>query len=144
MKVSNLVGQKRVVTIAPNKSISDLVKILSEYKIGAVVVSDNGFDVEGIVSERDIVRSLNKSMDLSKLKVSDLMTREVRVCLSSDTVASVMQTMTNGRFRHCPVVDEKGKLVSIVSIGDIVKAHISEIAEERDALNSYIHNYDFN
>ena len=100
MKVSNLVGQKRVVTIAPNKSISDLVKILSEYKIGAVVVSDNGFDVEGIVSERDIVRSLNKSMDLSKLKVSDLMTREVRVCLSSDTVASVMQTMTNGRFRH--------------------------------------------
>lgn len=144
MKVSNLVGQKRVVTIAPNKNITELVRLLGEYKIGAVVVSDNGFDVEGIVSERDIVRSLSKSMDLSKLKVSDLMTREVRVCLSSDTVASVMQTMTNGRFRHCPVVDEKGKLVSIVSIGDIVKAHISEIAEERDALNSYIHNYDFN
>ena len=144
MKVSNLVGQKRVVTIAPKKGISELVKILSEYKIGAVVVSDNGFDVEGIVSERDIVRSLNQSMDLSNLKVSDLMTREVQVCKSDDTVASVMQIMTNGRFRHCPVVDEKGKLVSIVSIGDIVKAHISEIAEERDALNSYIHNYDFN
>lgn len=144
MKVSNLVGQKRVVTIAPNKNITELVRLLGEYKIGAVVVSDNGFDVEGIVSERDIVRSLSKSMDLSHLKVSDLMTREVQVCRSNDTVASVMQTMTNGRFRHCPVVDEKGKLVSIVSIGDIVKAHISEIAEERDALNSYIHNYDFN
>lgn len=144
MKVSNLVGQKRVVTIAPNKNITELVRLLGEYKIGAVVVSDNGFDVEGIVSERDIVRSLSKSMDLSHLKVSDLMTREVQVCMSNDTVASVMQTMTNGRFRHCPVVDEKGKLVSIVSIGDIVKAHISEIAEERDALNSYIHNYDFN
>lgn len=143
MKVSNLVGQKRVVTISPKSKVSELVTLLCEYKIGAVVVSNSGLDIQGIVSERDIVKGLNSSNDLEKLAVSDLMTKEVQVCKLTDTVASVMQTMTNGRFRHCPVVDEEGKLISIVSIGDIVKAHISEIAEERDALNSYIHNYDF-
>ena len=144
MKVSNLVGQKRVITITPKSTALELIKLLTEQKIGAVVVSNNGLDIQGIVSERDIVRNLDAKTNLEQVTVANLMTKEVQVCRPTDTVASVMEIMTIGRFRHCPVVDEKGNLFSIVSIGDIVKAHISEIAEERDALNSYIHNYDFN
>lgn len=143
MKVSQLVNHKRVVTIAPNKNVAELIKLLAEFKIGAVVVSDNGFDIQGIVSERDIVRMLNSVKDIGNLAVSELMTKNVQVCKVDDSVSTVMQLMTNGRFRHCPVVDDQGRLSSIVSIGDVVKAYISEIAQERDALNSYIHNYDF-
>ena len=140
MKVSQLVTQKKVITISASKSVSELIKLLSDNRIGAVVVSENGSDIKGIVSERDIVRRLNVTSDFSQLSVSDLMTRDVQVCRSDDSVASVMQSMTDGRFRHCPVVDSEGKLTSIVSIGDVVKAYISEIAAERDALNSYITN----
>ena len=144
MKVSQLISQKRVVTISATKSVKELVNLLTEYKIGAVVVSENGIDVAGIVSERDVVKKLSQTENLGNLTVGDLMTKDVQLCRKSDTVAAVMQQMTNGRFRHLPVVDENGKLESIVSIGDVVKAHISEIDEERSALNSYIHNYDFN
>ena len=140
MKVSQLVTQKKVITISASKSVSELIKLLSDNRIGAVVVSENGSDIKGIVSERDIVRRLNVTSDFSQLSVSDLMTRDVQVCRSDDSVASVMQSMTDGRFRHCPVVDSDGKLTSILSIGDVVKAYISEIAAERDALNSYITN----
>ena len=140
MKVSQLVTQKKVITISASKSVSELIKLLSDNRIGAVVVSENGSDIKGIVSERDIVRRLNVTSDFSQLSVSELMTRDVQVCRSDDSVASVMQSMTDGRFRHCPVVDSDGKLTSIVSIGDVVKAYISEIAAERDALNSYITN----
>ena len=140
MKVSNLITQKRVITISSSSSVVDLIKLLAEYKIGAVIVSENGIDVAGIVSERDIVRRLSHELDLSSLKVADLMTKDVVVCKANDSVDSVMQLMTSGRFRHCPVVEDDGKLISIVSIGDIVKAYISELSGERDALNSYIHN----
>lgn len=140
MKVSQLVNHKKVLTISARESITELINMLSQHKIGALVVSENGADIQGIVSERDIVRRLNTIEDFSKLSVSDLMTKEVQVCRSDDSVSSVMQMMTDGRFRHCPVVDENGKLISIVSIGDVVKAYISEIAAERDALNSYINN----
>jgi CBS domain-containing protein len=140
VKVSKLVGQKKVVTISPEKKLSELVKMLCEFKIGAVVVSSNGVEIEGIVSERDIVKHLNTNYDVVNMTVEDIMTREVVVCKIEDSVADLIRMMTNGRFRHCPVVDDQGGLISIVSIGDVVKAHISDIADERDALNSYVHN----
>lgn len=142
MKVSKLITGKAVVTISSEKSVSDLINLLCEHKFGAVVVSENGSDIQGIVSERDIIKNLNAGTDLKKITVSEIMTKDVFVCKGDELVSNLLQSMTNGRFRHCPVVDESGKLLSIVSIGDLVKTHISEIVEERDALNSYIHSYD--
>lgn len=139
MKVSTLITNKKVMTISQNRSVTELIKMLSDFKIGALVVSEDGKKIQGIVSERDIVRKLSETNNLENLNVGDLMTKAVQVCRENDTVAGVMQVMTNGRFRHCPVVDDAGDLVSIVSIGDVVKAYISEITDERDALNSYIH-----
>lgn len=140
MKVSQLIKNKNVVTISGSKTVADLVSLLNENKIGAVVVSNNGSDIVGIVSERDIVKKLNQTNDICGLKVSDLMTSDVQRCTKDDTVAEVMQKMTNGKFRHIPVVDENNKLESIISIGDVVKAHITEIDDERNALSSYIQN----
>lgn len=138
MRVSQLVINKRVVTIKGSESIQEFIKKLNDFKIGAIVVSENGSDIQGIISERDIVRNYAENQDLESRKVFELMTSDVQVCRMNDSVASVMQNMTEGRFRHCPVVNDDNQLISIISIGDVVKAYISEIASERDALNTYI------
>lgn len=140
MKVSQLIKNKHVVTISASKNVSELVQLLNENRIGAVVVSENGSDIVGIVSERDIVKKLNENSNVISLKVADLMTVDVQRCTKDDSVAAVMKQMTDGKFRHLPVVDENNKLESIVSIGDVVKARITEIDDEISALSSYIQN----
>jgi CBS domain-containing protein len=139
MKVSALIAGKRVETISPFASLHDLVNALNVHHIGALVVSADGKKIEGIVSERDVVRAMPGKLDqLIGMHVRDLMTVEVVTCTADTTVAELMQTMTERRIRHIPVVNEDGNVISIVSIGDVVKAHISELDTERKALSDYV------
>jgi len=139
MKVSSLIAGKQAITIKPDQSFGELVESLKTHKIGAMVVSADGKKISGIASERDVVRHLSSSFDnLKPLKVKDIMTKDVFTCDAHATVAELMNLMTNMRIRHIPVVDEQGNLISIISIGDVVKARIDEIEEERKALADYI------
>jgi CBS domain-containing protein len=139
MKVSSLIAGKTALTIKPDQSFGELVESLKTHKIGAMVVSGDGKKISGIASERDVVRHLSSSFDnLKPLKVKDIMTKDVFTCDVHATVAELMNLMTNMRIRHIPVVDDQGSLISIVSIGDVVKARIDEIDEERKALADYI------
>ncbi|MGR3759578.1 CBS domain-containing protein [Roseobacteraceae bacterium NS-SX3] len=128
-----------VVTIASDASVSDAAKLLSEHKIGTVVVSDDGGETAaGILSERDIVRELARTGSGCLLKpVSDYMTRKLVTCTQQSKVSDVLQQMTDGRFRHMPVVED-GKMIGLVSLGDVVKAQLSEVAMEKDALEGMI------
>ena len=140
MKISSIISGKKVATISPNASVHELVIELDKHKIGALVVSNDGEKIEGIVSERDVVRAMpNKLNELASLHVRDLMSVNVISCGADANVAEILALMTVKRVRHIPVV-ENGKLVSIVSIGDLVKAHISEIEGEARALRDYITN----
>jgi len=127
-----------VVTISPEASISEATKLLSERRIGTVVVSSDGEHADGILSERDIVRELAKSGGgcLDK-PVSAYMTRKVMTCTSHDNVGQILQRMTDGRFRHMPVVEDD-KLIGLISLGDAVKAQLSQVAMEKDALQGMI------
>ena len=128
-------------TISPSASVHDLVNSLNTHHVGALVVSADGKRIDGIVSERDVVRAMPGKLDqLIDMHVRDLMTVEVLTCTSDTTIAELMTLMTERRIRHVPVVDESGKLISIISIGDVVKAHISEIDSERKALQDYVTN----
>lgn len=139
MKVGTLIPGKQAATISPDASLERFVTEMRDRNIGALVVSQDGITVEGIVSERDVVRAMPGRVDqVAHLTVRDLMTTDVVTCLASTTCAELMSTMTERRIRHVPVVDENGALVSIVSIGDVVKAHIEEIDGEREALKTYI------
>ncbi|WP_420584069.1 CBS domain-containing protein [Ruegeria sp.] len=128
-----------VVTVMPSATVSEAAKILAEKRIGTVVVSeDGGQTASGILSERDIVRELAASGSgcLSQ-PVSAYMTQELVTTTRQATVQDIMTRMTEGRFRHMPVVEE-GKLVGIVTLGDVVKAQLSELAMEKDALQGMI------
>jgi CBS domain-containing protein len=127
-----------VVTIKPDASVADAAGLLAEKKFGSVVVSADGETAVGILSERDIVRELAASGTgcLNK-PVSDYMTRELVTCSGQENVEEVLKKMTDGRFRHMPVV-EAGKLVGIVTLGDVVKAQLAEVAMEKDALQDMI------
>ena len=139
MKVSSILDGKRVETVKPTATIKELVEKLASMKIGALVVSSDGKSIEGIVSERDIVQSMPKNFDnFQNLHVRDIMTVNVMTCTKDATFAELMVLMTQKRIRHVPIVDSNGSLVSIVSIGDVVKNHISEIDEERTALIDYV------
>jgi CBS domain-containing protein len=141
MKITSLISGKRVETISPSASVHDLVNALNTHHVGAMVVSADGKRIDGIVSERDVVRAMPGKLDqLINMHVRDLMTVEVATCTSESTVAELMQTMTEMRIRHIPVVNENNQLISIVSIGDVVKAHISELDNERRALQDYVTN----
>lgn len=127
-----------VVTIAPDASISEAAKLLSDRRIGTVVVSSDGEHAEGILSERDIVRELAKSGGGCLEKpVSGYMTRKLVTCTSHDNVGQILQQMTTGRFRHMPVVDGE-KMIGLISLGDVVKAQLSQVAMEKDALEGMI------
>ena len=126
-----------VVTVSPDASVRELVAMLSEHNIGALVVSVDGSSVDGIVSERDVVRRLHRDDAVLDAPVSSIMSADVATCEGSDTVNDLMQLMTEGRFRHVPVVDG-GRLTGIVSIGDVVKSRMSELQFERDQLDSYV------
>jgi CBS domain-containing protein len=127
-----------VITIRQDVSLRDAVALLSQRRIGAVVVSDDGERVDGILSERDLVHALHsRGSALLDSQVRDIMTRDVVTCAPDMPLTQVMETMTRGRFRHLPVL-ENGKLIGIVSIGDAVKARLSELESETTQLRAYI------
>ena len=139
MKISTLITGKRVETISSSATLHDLVNALNVHHVGALVVSPDGKKIEGIVSERDVVRAMPGKLDeIADMRVRDLMTSDVITCTPASTVAELMTVMTERRIRHIPVVDESGNLISIVSIGDVVKAHISDLDSERKALRDYV------
>ncbi len=139
MKITTLISGKKVETISSSASVHDLVNSLNTHHVGALVVSPDGKKIDGIVSERDVVRAMPGKLDqLIGMRVRDLMTVEVITCTENSTVAELMTVMTERRIRHIPVVSESGELLSIVSIGDVVKARINEIENERKALADYV------
>jgi CBS domain-containing protein len=127
-----------VVTIEPNASLAAAVELLAEKRIGAVVIVGADRRIVGILSERDIVRALaeqgRKALDEP---VSAAMTRKVSTCHERETISSIMERMTLGKFRHVPVVDQ-GRLAGIISIGDVVKYRLSEVERDSAALRDYI------
>ena len=129
---------KSVVTIHPDATAERAVAVLRLRGIGALVVSDDGENVVGIVSERDIVEALGRyGNDLLALSVAEIMTCPVVTCDPSDSVAELMAEMTNRRIRHFPVVED-GRLIGIVSIGDLVKSRLDEIEYEAHSMRSFI------
>ena len=142
MRISNLLAGKggEVATIRPDATVAEAVSHLAEHGIGALVVSIDGQRIEGIVSERDIVRGLvGNDGGLLAAQVASIMSSTVHTCSPSDDTDSLMATMTEHRIRHVPVVDgEEGLLVGIVSIGDIVKTRIGELEKDRKELVEYI------
>jgi len=141
MRISEVVAGKAsqdIVTIKPEASVRELVALLARFNVGAAVVSSDGTSVSGIVSERDVVRQLDSNDQALSASVADIMTTNVRTCEPSSSLDEVRRVMTEGRFRHLPVVED-GRLVGVVSIGDIVKNHIAEVEFERDQLDSYVH-----
>ena len=131
-------ASKDIVTISPDAGVKELIAKLAEYNIGALIVSSDGQSLDGIVSERDVVRRLHSDGTVINNVVSAIMTDVVETCAPDDDLDAVMQTMTERRFRHIPVVQE-GTLVGIISIGDVVKHKIGQLEFERDQLDGYIH-----
>jgi CBS domain-containing protein len=129
---------KDVVTIEPNASLAAAAKLLADRRIGAVVVTGPAARIVGILSERDIVHVLaERGIDALELQVSEAMTRKVTTCSPSDTISSIMERMTTGKFRHVPVL-EQNRLTGIISIGDVVKHRLMEMEHEQAALRDYI------
>lgn len=127
-----------IVTIAPSAKLDDVAKLISEKRIGAVVVLDDSAHIAGILSERDITRGLAEhGADVLTMSADQIMTANVVTCQPDDGVDRLMEKMTTGRFRHLPVV-EKGKMVGIVSIGDIVKSRLEQLEAEASQLQDYI------
>lgn len=127
-----------VFTIKSTETLSKATELLSEKRVGALIVSNDGDTVDGILSERDIVREIGRrGVDCMSETVGDVMTAAVIGCHPDDTTASVMEKMSGGRFRHMPVIDEN-KLIGVISIGDIVAARIREIESENTAMAEMI------
>ncbi len=140
MRVSDVLASKgsgAVFTIRPQASVRELLDQLAARNVGAMIVSDDGHTMIGIVSERDIVRKLRDADNAREMTVDSIMTTDVRVCAPSDSFKSLMQVMTEHRVRHVPVLDE-GELVGMLSIGDAVKHRMEQLEFERDQLNKYV------
>jgi CBS domain-containing protein len=140
MTVSVIVANKgrEVVSIEPNASLADAVRLLAEKRIGAAVILGADRRLAGIISERDIVRVLaERGAAVLDEPVSRTMTRKVESCNENETVTQIMERMTQGKFRHMPVVDQ-GQVVGVVSIGDIVKHRLHEMERESTAMRDYI------
>ncbi|HEX7135810.1 MAG TPA: CBS domain-containing protein [Iamia sp.] len=140
MHVAGLLRSKgdEVATVAPSATVEVVVAALLEHRVGALVVSEDGRHVDGIVSERDVVRALAEhGSALLDHEVATIMTREVVTCDMSTTVDQLSSLMTEGRYRHVPVVVD-GALAGIVSIGDVVKSHIRDLEQEKQTLHEYI------
>lgn len=131
-------GDEAVVTVKPGTLVSDAAKILAEKRIGTVVISEGGTTADGILSERDIVRELAvRGASCMAERVDAYMTSELVTCTRKDDINHVLEKMTNGRFRHMPVVEE-GKLLGLITLGDAVKARLSELSMEKEALEGMI------
>ena len=140
MQISQILRRKGhdVATIDGAESVRAALAALAEWKVGALVVSADGQHVDGILSERDIARGLHeRGAGLLADPVSSVMTAEVRTCVPTSSVHDLARTMTDHRVRHVPVVDD-GRLIGIVSIGDVVKARLDELEAERAQLVDYI------
>lgn len=140
MRISEVLASKPikdVITVAPDATVRELVALLAQHNVGALVVCE-GERLAGIVSERDVVRRLQEDESVLDRSVESIMTAEVQTCAPDMRVNDLMQVMTTGRFRHMPVLDD-GRLVGIVSIGDVVKHRMNELEFERDQLDSYVH-----
>ena len=141
MKINEVLKGKAsgdVFTIDPDATVRELLAALAEHNIGAVVVSRDGRAVEGIVSERDVVRHLATEEDMLGKPVSAIMTTSVQTVEPTESLDTLMSLMTDRRFRHVPVVSPDGELVGVVSIGDVVKHKIDQLQFERDQLDSYV------
>lgn len=131
-------GDQTVITVAPGSTVQEVAALLSSKRIGAVIVSADGKAAKGIVSERDIVRELGKRGPACLGdKVETLMTAKIVSCTRAEGTDAVLGRMTDGRFRHMPVIED-GKMVGLISIGDVVKARLMELAAEKDALEGMI------
>jgi CBS domain-containing protein len=141
LRISDVLSSKpsgQVVTIPPDATVRDLLSLLAEHNIGAVVVSGDGRAVDGIVSERDVVRRLHEDDAVLDGAVSAIMTSDVRTCEPDTPVDDLRVMMTERRIRHVPVVSD-GALKGIISIGDVVKSSLDQLQFERDQLDSYVH-----
>ena len=127
-----------VVTIGPEAGVRELIALLADHNVGALIVSSDGTTVDGIVSERDVVRHLHHDGTVINNTVAAIMTAVVETCDEDTHVDELMKVMTERRVRHVPVVHE-GRLVGIISIGDVVKHHIDQLQFERDQLDEYVH-----
>ncbi len=128
----------KVATTRPHATIATVIRMLKLERIGALVVSDDGETLIGIISERDIVRGLvDHGHELLEMQVADLMTRTVKTCTPEARIKDVMAEMTRSRIRHLPVLDG-GKLCGIISIGDVVKNRLDELETETNVLRDYI------
>jgi CBS domain-containing protein len=127
-----------VISVAPDATVADAANLLSNKRIGTVVVSKDGVSLDGILSERDIVRELGKrGVGVLTEAVSALMTSKLVTCTPQESADSVLEMMTSGRFRHMPVL-EGSKMIGLISIGDVVKARLAELSMEKDALEGMI------
>ncbi|MDR7086377.1 CBS domain-containing protein [Aeromicrobium panaciterrae] len=140
MRVSDVLASKgsdAIYTIKPEASIRELLDVLADRNIGAMVVSDDGETMIGIVSERDVVRKLRDVENARDVTVASIMTTDVQVAGPDDSFKSLMIAMTEHRVRHIPVLDD-GRLVGVLSIGDAVKHRMEQLEFERDQLNKYV------
>ncbi|WP_299363284.1 CBS domain-containing protein [uncultured Paracoccus sp.] len=131
-------GPQQIVMVRPDDRVAKAVELLAARRIGAVVVSADGATPDGILSERDIVREVANGGEILSRSISDLMTSKVSTCRLGDDALQVLERMTEGRFRHMPVVDESGKMLGVVSIGDVVFARLKELGLEKEALTGMI------
>ncbi len=141
MRISEVLQHKataEVVTIGPDATVRDLVALLAEHNVGALIVSTDGASVAGIVSERDVVRRLNEDDRVLDGSVADIMTTDVETVEPESLLEDLMKTMTERRIRHVPVLSQ-GRLTGIISIGDVVKHRIGQLEFERDQLDTYLH-----
>ncbi len=131
-------ASQAVVTVKPGDSVAHLLNVLAEYNIGAVVVSDDGKVIDGIISERDVVRHMGANRELIDAAVRTIMTTDVHTCTADGDIVKLAEEMTLQRFRHVPVIDDDGLMIGIVSMGDVVKHRISMLQADRDHLENYI------
>ena len=140
MRVSDVLSSKgsaTIFTIRPDASIAELLDALAEHNVGALVVSSDGTTMLGIVSERDVVRKIRDFDDPKGVTVETIMTADVQLCAPEDSFGTLMNTMTEHRVRHVPVLDGD-QLVGVLSIGDAVKQRMDQLEFERDQLNNYV------
>ena len=141
MRINDVLRSKpssEVVTISPDATVRELIASLAQHNVGALIVSVDGASVDGIVSERDVVRKLHADEAVLDQPVHAIMTSSVQTCGGDHEVDHLMKIMTDHRIRHVPVVAD-GRLTGIISIGDVVKSRIGELEFERDQLDHYLH-----
>ena len=140
MKVSDIVKERPLSTIAPDKTVQEAIRILNQHNIGALPVCDEKGELAGIITERDVLR-LCDGGDVAKglqQKVSAVMTKNLIICVPDDSIENAMRVMTNKRIRHLPIIGEGRRLVGILSIGDIVKAKLDDASTEIRFLRDYV------